>query len=288
MANICNYHGTVKGKLNACTAFIGSLPCYDDKGYGEAIELGNGEWEISFSGDCKWSLDYGCTPWRDSFPAYIPEDPDEAMDYAMNHYWYHTVQELSKMFEVEVSCYSTPEEFETICEHYINGIINSTIIDDDYEAYSGYKRNPDRIEAYACCEPGAKGDDKFFMIKYENPVLTQILEKYNYKFTKLSSYDCADGLNEFDVAGIEPDYAGVTNLSELTTTLINIYLFRGEADKGFADELRTRKQEIIKGFSSINGTSQESWLGDGWCDGYNFKLENGIFEATYRQCKGGW
>jgi hypothetical protein len=82
------------------------------------------DYTLRFEGTCKWSVDSYCHPWEGDFPVILPDDADEAMNEADNKYRYHTVQERSKMFEVEVLCNSADidvgiyEEFE----HYSNGV----------------------------------------------------------------------------------------------------------------------------------------------------------------------
>lgn len=122
MANICEYKVIVKGKRNACMAFFGSMSCLDDKWI--VSETGtDDEYTVFFQGDCKWSVDSYCNPWTGSFPVELPDDPDEAYQFAENNYWYHTVQERSKMFNVEVLCNSADIDDYTgdYFEHYING-----------------------------------------------------------------------------------------------------------------------------------------------------------------------
>ncbi len=103
------------------------MSCLDDK-YVLKEEEDNGIWTVRFDGDCKWSVDSYCEPWNGDSPVTLPEDPDEAMSEANDKYWYITVQERSKMFEVEVWCnsadiegYDPDEGPNEIFEHYING-----------------------------------------------------------------------------------------------------------------------------------------------------------------------
>lgn len=123
MANYCEYKVIVKGKKNACYAFFGSMSCLDDKYIVE--ESGTDEkYRMFFEGYCKWSVDCYCTPWEGEFPVKLPDDYQKAYEEAEEKYWYNTVQERSKMFEVEVRCNSADIEdwpiFE-IYEHYKNG-----------------------------------------------------------------------------------------------------------------------------------------------------------------------
>lgn len=128
MANICSYKAIVKGKKNACYAFIGSMPSLE----GIAIISEEESEEIctvQFEGDCKWAVDAYCDkPWAGSFPVTIPEAVDAALEDGELKYMYHTVKERSKMFEVEVWCNSADiEDYDEevgpieIYEHYING-----------------------------------------------------------------------------------------------------------------------------------------------------------------------
>ena len=127
MANICEYKVIVKGRKNACYAFFGSMSCLDDKQILE--ETGTAEQcTIRFEGNCKWSVDSYCTPWDGAFPVLLPEDADAALSEGEEKYWYNTVQDRSRMFEVEVWCNSAdiddydPEEGPCeIFEHYIHG-----------------------------------------------------------------------------------------------------------------------------------------------------------------------
>ena len=123
MANICEYKVKVKGMKNACYAFFGSMSAMDYKDMDK--QSGSGlNFELVFSGNCKWSVDFNCKKWNGDFPVEIPADADDAFLEAQNKYWYYTVQERSKMFEVEVWCNSCDTDGEpdiAIYEHYKNG-----------------------------------------------------------------------------------------------------------------------------------------------------------------------
>ncbi len=127
MANYCDYKVIVKGCKNACYAFFGSMSCVDGKWIVEEDGT-NDAYTVRFEGNCKWSVDAYCTPWDGSFPVILPEDANEAMAVAEENYWYNTVQERSKMFEVEVWCNSADVEDydpdkgpDEIFEHYVKG-----------------------------------------------------------------------------------------------------------------------------------------------------------------------
>lgn len=105
MANLCSYKVKVKGPRNACYAFFGSMSCADDKSI--VSEEGTAaETILIFEGNCKWSVDSYCKQWKGNFPVLLPENAENAMYEAEKKYWYHTVQERSKMFNVEVWCNS--------------------------------------------------------------------------------------------------------------------------------------------------------------------------------------
>ena len=122
MANCCAYKVLVCGKKNACYAFFGSMSSMDSKSIVE--EHGSdSNYTLRFEGNCKWSVDSYCTPWSGDIPVELPDNAVEAQQVAETKYLYNTVQERSKMFEVEVFCNSADiEDFlGEIFEHYING-----------------------------------------------------------------------------------------------------------------------------------------------------------------------
>jgi 1,2-phenylacetyl-CoA epoxidase PaaB subunit len=127
MANYCEYKVIVKGKKNACYAFFGSMSCADDKQIVE--ESGTDDNYVArFEGCCNWAVDAYCTPWEGKFPVELPENAEDAYQEGEDKYWYNTVRERSKMFEVEVLCNSADVEDydprygpDAYFEHYING-----------------------------------------------------------------------------------------------------------------------------------------------------------------------
>ena len=127
MANCCNYKVIVKGKKNACYAFFGSMPAYDDKYITEESGTDD-DYTVFIEGNCKWAVDAYCTPWEGPCPVELPEDADEAYNEAEENYWYNSVRDRSKMFNVEVQCNSADiEDYDPefgpyeIYEHYVNG-----------------------------------------------------------------------------------------------------------------------------------------------------------------------
>ena len=121
MANYCDYKVIVKGKKNACYAFFGSMSCCDSKWVIDESGTDD-DYTLLFEGNCKWAVDAYCTPWDGPFPVELPKDYQEAYNEAEENYWYNTVRERSKMFNVEVLCNSADVEdyFEDaeIYEHY--------------------------------------------------------------------------------------------------------------------------------------------------------------------------
>ncbi len=141
MANICSYRVIVKGKKNACYAFFGSMSCLDEKVI--VNESGDEQdYTLQFDGKCKWNVDWHCTPWEGNYPVELPDDFEEARDDAEDKYWYNTVQDRSKMFDVEVWCnsadidmpvgdafvhYGNGEDLGGECPEEIAGITDNTL-----------------------------------------------------------------------------------------------------------------------------------------------------------------
>ncbi len=148
MANYCKYNVIVKGKKNACYAYFGSMSCLETKDIIE--EEGTDEdYLIKYTGYCKWSVDSYCTPWEGEFPVILPEDADEAYQAGEELYWYNTVQERSKMFEVEVMCNSADiEDYDVhpheLFEHYING----EDVGSDYSGCNAYNLCPSELRIF--------------------------------------------------------------------------------------------------------------------------------------------
>ena len=113
MADFCDYKIKVRGKKNACYAFMSSTSAVDDR---EIInEFGSDDdYTLLFKGCCKWSIDSYCKKFHGEKPVILPGNLDDVIDEAENKYWYHTVQERSEMFGVEVWCNSgSVETFES-------------------------------------------------------------------------------------------------------------------------------------------------------------------------------
>lgn len=103
MANYCSYKGILKGKKNACYAAYGCFEVYDDKWIVE--EHGTSEdYFLQFEGNCKWSIQHYSHPWEDSESIAIPEDPEEAFEYAEENYQDLALADICQLFQVELLC----------------------------------------------------------------------------------------------------------------------------------------------------------------------------------------
>ena len=145
-ANTCGYKVIVKGKKNACYAFFGSMPYFDEKIINS--ESGNEEeYTLKFQGYCNWTVDYNCGHWNGGIPVKLPEDYSEAEQEAENKYGYIIVQERSKMFKVEVWCNSVDldDPMGYTYEHYINGERILDLCPDElvFEGYEEDMEDPD-------------------------------------------------------------------------------------------------------------------------------------------------
>lgn len=289
MANYCYYKGIVRGKRNACHAFFGSMPAYDDK----RIEEKNGSdslYTLRFEGNCKWLLSR--QPWNGDAPVELPKDETEAERYGEDNCWDISIQDCSKMFNVEVWCnsYCEGDEYSTF-EHYVNG--NSVeskcpfdICFDEVINQSVDPVEPNRVKAYY---EGENNDIKSFDCQYKNEIIENILVKYNYSSD--DTWGMEDPTNINDLTDVIPDYKGVQTIEELTSTLISALVSFGNSDDGFEEELNSRKAEIQKAFVFIEGTSQETMTGieeleDGikvLYDGFSFEMINGEYSASYWQ-----
>ena len=80
MANFCEFKFEIRGKKNACYAFLGSTSCDD---YSIDHESGTEDnYVIQYSGSCKYSPDAYCKDWEGETPVVIPENAKEAYEKA--------------------------------------------------------------------------------------------------------------------------------------------------------------------------------------------------------------
>lgn len=301
--DIWEYRVIVKGKRNACKAFAYSTPAEEVRIVSEGGT--DDDYKLCFEGSCEWDVYDGCEEWDGDVPVYLPEDADEAIEYAANNYYGYTVCSRSGMFGVEVLCNSYEGDPYATCEHYLNGndyddedipldeddddenyyedkeYFDNVAVDDDDEFVIGFYRDfreKDRIKAYY--SDNKLGWHRKFKITFQNPVLTSILDKYKY------SSEAIGDVCSFELKSILPHYAGVQSLEELTMTLINIFVDFGSGTDGLKNELKSRKDEIAKSFIAVSGRSTESefngeflWR-DEIIEGFCFKLVDGEYKAT--------
>lgn len=202
MANCCAYKVIVKGRKNACYAFFGSMSAMDYKDI--SLEEGTDECCIlHFDGNCKWHVDCYCKPWLGDTPVALPEDAEDAYQKAEEDYWYHTVQDRSRMFAVEVWCNSADiEDYvdkpNEIFEHYICGVPAGGVCPDElrigadaeeagdgFDPHSypiwrpiegtGYAGRNDRIEFVQV------GDELILKADYDSPYYSPAVEVFNAK-----------------------------------------------------------------------------------------------------------
>ena len=161
--------------------------------------------------------------------------------------------------------------------------------DEDYNDYDEYDdaQEPDDSRIAAYFKEGNGNEFKLFNMKYSNPVLEDILNRYNYS---------SDSIEPFNIQFLEdviPGYSGVKTLQELTHTLISALVSFGNGKDGLEEALEKEFNNIVNSFVSIEGASQETFDEtkfdyEGEADGYDFSLKDGNYVAKYRKCVGGW
>lgn len=99
MSSRCNYVIIVKGKKNACYAFMGSQNAWERKILSKTGT--EDDYTLRFAGSCNYYLDGGCEPWKENNLPVLPADYQQAYDKAEKYIAYD-IQSRSKMFNVEV------------------------------------------------------------------------------------------------------------------------------------------------------------------------------------------
>jgi len=121
MANICNYEVHVKGSKSAALMVYHSMPCMEEKDI--IYESGSDNaYEIHFTGDCKWSVNYGVSDsWNKGVMNLSKYDEDEIIDLS-DDYWEVSLRAKSEAFncEILVHYWSSESEFDQF-DHYKNG-----------------------------------------------------------------------------------------------------------------------------------------------------------------------
>lgn len=101
MANFCQFEFEVRGKKNACYAFLGSTSAED---YSIVREEGTDDsYTIQYSGSCRFEPDAYCKEWEGDTPVQIPDEAKDAFEKA-HEYTPYTMKSRSKMFGVEALC----------------------------------------------------------------------------------------------------------------------------------------------------------------------------------------
>lgn len=120
MANICLYKIIVKGTKNACYALVNMMPLYSgEKEYVEENGTDD-EYQLLFTGDCKWSVN-AYTSWNNTLTA--PYSPDEIANIQDGFGWNIPLKQKSMLLNCEIFCNS--KDIDDCCratyEHYNKG-----------------------------------------------------------------------------------------------------------------------------------------------------------------------
>lgn len=123
MANSCSFRVIVKGRKNACYAFMGGQNCdYANVTFEEGTDE---NFELHFSGTCAWCVDMYCDEYSGKCPVKLPKDCEDAFEKFFEMEEKYTVKSRSAMFDVEVMCNSMcrecGDEEPAYYEHYKSG-----------------------------------------------------------------------------------------------------------------------------------------------------------------------
>lgn len=101
MANLCEFKMIVKGKKNACFAFVASTVCSDEPYI--ADQHGTEDvYYVFLEGAWNWGPDMYEKNWTKSCPVALPDDCEKAAKLAADEYSDYTIKSRSRMFQVEV------------------------------------------------------------------------------------------------------------------------------------------------------------------------------------------
>ncbi|MBR2742362.1 MAG: hypothetical protein IKD89_02110 [Clostridia bacterium] len=124
MANVCEYEIHVKGTKKAAYVLYESTICYnDDKSI--LFESGSEDkYEMHFTGDCKWSVNYGVNDSWNGAPVDLGKvDDDDVTDIAMKLVNYSLRAKSEALnCEIQVRYWSGESDFDQF-DRYINGRI---------------------------------------------------------------------------------------------------------------------------------------------------------------------
>ena len=119
MANICMYKIKVKGRQQACYAFINMMPSYS---YEKEILDESGtedDYELILRGDCKWSVSSYTSAMENPQP-FTQEELNAVQD---GDHWDKTLKDKSVLLDCEIFCNSKDIDDSSwaIYEHYNRG-----------------------------------------------------------------------------------------------------------------------------------------------------------------------
>lgn len=136
--------------------------------------------------------------------------------------------------------------------------------------------------------------------KYENPIIEELVKKYNYKNEWFNYCDVEDLFTEFegkkDIFYFEDDpmgpifpYYGVNTIDNLTKSLLSLLFVCGTSDNGFKEALISEKERISRNFVSFKGkfavcNDYENIN----CTTHIVKMEGELFDYKAIDIKGGW
>lgn len=132
MANYCNYEIRVKGSRNAGLMVYESMPSMDFKDY--EWKTGSGKaTTICFTGDCKWSVNYGVNDTLNRVD--VDSMSESEIEDKGTDYWEYSLRAKSEAFQCEIMVHYWSEEsgFDQF-DHYKNGkVIKKRKIGYNYE-----------------------------------------------------------------------------------------------------------------------------------------------------------
>ena len=119
MANICNYEIQVKGSRKAGLFVYASMPSLDCKEL-VSMEEEEGQVLLCFTGDCKWSVDYGTVDRMDSMD--VESLSEEEIEAKGENCWDISLRAKSAALRCEILAHSWSSDsgYDRV-EHYING-----------------------------------------------------------------------------------------------------------------------------------------------------------------------
>lgn len=119
MANYCDYEVKVKGSKKAGLMVYESMPCMDFKDFDSEEKVGS-SYLISFTGNCKWSVNYGV---NDKLSKVNVDSMSESeIESKGGDYWEYSLRAKSEAFQCEIMVHYWSEEsgFDQF-DHYKNG-----------------------------------------------------------------------------------------------------------------------------------------------------------------------